>query len=465
MERISVVEVLGGAVPAGARLQLSGWVRTHRQSKAVSFIEINDGSCVKNLQLVISPTLQSYQDAAPSTSTGASIHVSGTLQPSPAKGQQLELHVDSFTLIGPAPADTYPLQKKGHTLEFLREHLHLRPRSNTFGAVFRLRSIAAQAIHKFFESEDFFYIHTPIITASDCEGAGEMFRVTTLDPAKPPLKEGKVDFEQDFFKTEASLTVSGQLEGEIFATALRKIYTFGPTFRAENSNTSRHLAEFWMIEPETAFYTLEDNIALAQRFLQFVINELLTRGADDLEFLQQREWATPNHLDLLRRVATTPFTVLTYTDAIAELKKTNKNFEFPVSWGIDLQSEHERFITDELIKGPTVVINYPKKIKAFYMKVNDDNETVRAMDVLAPNLGEIIGGSQREEREDVLLARIREMGLPEQNYWWYRELRRFGTVPHSGFGLGFERLLMYVTGMQNIRDVIPFPRFPGYAKF
>jgi asparaginyl-tRNA synthetase len=462
---ITVAKILSGDITVGSELNICGWVRTHRQSKAVSFIELNDGSSVKNLQLVLNPSLPDYSAAAPTTSTGASISVTGTLQASPAKGQKFELNVTNFTLIGPAPAETYPLQKKGHTLEFLREQLHLRPRSNTFGAVFRLRSIAAQSIHKFFESENFAYVHTPIITASDCEGAGEMFRVTTLNPNKPPLKDGKVDFDQDFFKTEASLTVSGQLEGEIFATALRKIYTFGPTFRAENSNTSRHLAEFWMIEPEAAFYTLEDNIALAQRFLQFVIKEMLTRGADDLAFLQEREWATPNHLDLLNKVATTPFTILPYTDAIKELQKCGRKFEFPVSWGIDLQSEHERFLTDELIKGPTVVINYPKKIKAFYMKVNDDNETVRAMDVLAPNLGEIIGGSQREEREDVLLSRIREMNLPEQNYWWYLELRRFGTVPHAGFGLGFERLLMYVTGMQNIRDVIPFPRFPGYAKF
>jgi len=468
MNTFSIRDIHADKVSLGTHT-FSGWVRTHRQSKNVCFIELNDGTAVKGLQLVIAPDLTSYAAVAAQVSTGASITVRGELVTSPAKGQRFEFQVKEFELIGEADPETYPLQKKGHTLEFLREILHLRPRSNTIGAVWRVRSRAAFAVHQFFQDRGFIYMQTPIITASDAEGAGEMFRVTTLDLQNIPLTTeggGKhVDFQQDFFKAEASLTVSGQLEGEIAATALSKIYTFGPTFRAENSNTARHLSEFWMIEPEMAFFDLNDNRALAEDFVRYVISDLLVNCEEELHFLHEREWVEKGTMDTLRQVATAKFETLDYTDAISILEKCNKKFEFPVKWGIDLQSEHERFLTDEYIKGPVVVMNYPKAIKAFYMRVNEDQKTVRAMDVLAPRLGEIIGGSQREERHDVLLARIREMGLPEQNYWWYLELRKFGTVPHAGFGLGFERLLMYVTGMQNIRDVIPFPRYPGYAKF
>jgi asparaginyl-tRNA synthetase len=333
------------------------------------------------------------------------------------------------------------------------------------GAVLRVRSAAAYAVHSFFQERGFFYITTPIISTSDCEGAGEMFHVSTLDPNALPLVNGKVDFSQDFFKEEASLTVSGQLEGEVCAMGLSKIYTFGPTFRAENSNTTRHLAEFWMIEPEMAFYELEDNMELAQNFVQGVIQRVLTTCRSELEFLATQEWAQPGHIENLERVCSSKFTTLDYTEAVSILEKSGKAFEFPVKWGIDLQSEHERYLTDEHVKGPVTVVNYPKEIKAFYMRLNDDGKTVRAMDVLVPRLGEIVGGSQREERYDVLLEKIRAMGLDEHKYWWYLDLRKFGTVPHSGFGLGFERLLMYLTGMHNIRDVIPFPRFPGFAKF
>jgi len=464
MNKISIRDIHHDKVSVG-RYELSGWVRTHRQSKNVSFIELTDGTSVKGLQLVLNPTLESYAPIAPRIATGAAVRVEGELIETAGRAQKYEFQVSAIDLIGEADPETYPLQKKGHTLEFLREILHLRPRSNTFGAVFRVRSIAAMAIHKFFQERGFYYLTSPIITTSDCEGAGEMFRVTTLDMANPPKVDGKVDYNQDFFKGEASLTVSGQLEGEIFATALSKIYTFGPTFRAENSNTTRHLAEFWMVEPEMAFFDLRDNMALAQDFIQTVIKEILEKCAEELEFFEAREWTDKGLVQMLRSVAESKFAHLDYTEAIKILEQSGKKFEFPVKWGIDLQSEHERFLTEEYVKGPVIVVNYPKDIKAFYMKVNEDGKTVRAMDMLVPGLGEIIGGSQREERHDVLLNRIREMKLPEENYWWYLELRKFGTVPHAGFGLGFERLLMYVTGMKNIRDVIPFPRFPGYAKF
>ena len=468
MNRFTIRELHAGKIAEGVH-EISGWVRTHRQSKNVCFIELTDGTAVRGLQLVLDPSLASYAPIADRIQTGCSIWVKGKLVPSPAKGQRFEFQVSELSLLGEADPERYPLQKKGHTLEFLREILHLRPRSNTIGAVLRVRSRAALAVHQFFQDRGFFYIHTPIITASDCEGAGEMFRVTTLDMNCPPRVGGRtdapIDFHQDFFKAEASLTVSGQLEGEICATALSKIYTFGPTFRAENSNTTRHLSEFWMIEPEMAFFDLEDNRALAEDFVRYVIKDILTHCADELEFLHQREWASKDNLAVLASVAESTFARLDYTDAISILERSGKKFEFPVQWGIDLQSEHERYLTDEHVKGPVVVVNYPKEIKAFYMRQNDDGKTVRAMDVLVPRLGEIIGGSQREERHDQLLARIRELKLPEQNYWWYLELRKFGTVPHAGFGLGFERLLMYVTGMTNIRDVIPFPRYPGYAQF
>lgn len=464
MQKITIRQVNQDKIALGNYI-VEGWVRTHRQSKNVSFIEVADGTSVKGLQLVISPTLEGYQEIAQRVTTGAAISAEGQLTASPAKGQKYEFQVQKLQLVGEADPETYPLQKKGHTLEFLREILHLRPRSNTFGAVFRVRSEASMAIHKFFYDRGFYYVHTPIITSSDCEGAGAMFRVTTLDLANIPKAEGKVDFSQDFFKAETSLTVSGQLEGEIFATAINKIYTFGPTFRAENSNTTRHLSEFWMIEPEMAFYNLQDNMQLAQDFIKYLISWVLENCQEELQFFQEREWVAKDHVEALQHVVKSSFASLDYTEAIQILQKCGKKFEFPVHWGMDLQSEHERFLTDEYVKGPVFVVNYPKEIKAFYMKVNDDGKTVRAMDTLVPRLGEIIGGSQREERHDVLLERIRELKLPEENYWWYLQLRKFGTVPHAGFGLGFERFLMYVTGMQNIRDVIPFPRFPGYSKF
>jgi asparaginyl-tRNA synthetase len=462
----SIRDIHDDKVPAKA-IQISGWVKTHRQSKSVAFIELSDGSSVKGLQLVIEPGLASYAAVADRIHTGASVSVEGNLVPSPAKGQKFEMQVENISLVGEADAESYPLQKKGHTLEFLREHMHLRLRSNTLGAVFRVRSVASMAVHEFFQSRGFVYAQTPIISTADCEGAGEMFQVTTLDLAKTPkLPDGKVDFSQDFFGAKASLTVSGQLEGEIFATALMNAYTFGPTFRAENSNTSRHLAEFWMIEPEMAFCNLEGNMEIAQDFILYVITQVLERCKDDLEFLWQREWVEPGLKEALEKLVNTPkFSALTYTEAISILEKSGEKFEFPVSWGIDLQSEHERYLTDKHIGGPVFVTDYPKDIKAFYMRLNDDGKTVRAMDLLVPRLGEIIGGSQREERHEVLQQKILDMGLPLEEYWWYLELRKYGTVPHAGFGLGFERLLMYMTGMQNIRDVISFPRFPGFAKF
>ena len=464
MQKYSIRDIHGGLAPLGS-IEIAGWVRTHRQSKNVCFIELNDGTAVHGLQLVIEPGLPSYQSIAAKVGTGASISIKGQLVTSPAKGQKFECKVEELTLIGEADPETYPLQKKGHTLEFLREHLHLRPRSNTFGAVFRLRSVAAFLVHQFFQERGFYYVNSPIISVSDCEGAGEMFKVTTLDLAKIKSVGGKVDYSEDFFKREALLTVSGQMEAEIFATAISKVYTFGPTFRAENSNTTRHLAEFWMIEPEMAFCDLQGDMQVAQDFVKYVIAGLLDRCADELKFFSEREWVAKDHVQNLERVAASTFEHMDYTEAIKILEKCGKKFDFPVKWGMDMQAEHERYLTDEHVKGPVIVVNYPKEIKAFYMRVNDDQKTVRAMDVLVPRLGEIVGGSQREERHDVLLARIREMKLPEENYWWYLELRKFGTVPHAGFGLGFERLLMYVTGMQNIRDVIPVPRHPGMARF
>lgn len=439
-----------------------GWVKTHRESKNISFIELTDGSSVKGLQLVIDSNLESYKSVEHNVGTGASIEVKGILKKSPASGQNYELEVTDFKLIGIADKETYPLQKKGHTLEFLREIQHLRPRSNTIGAVARIRSRASMAIHNFFQERGFYYINAPIITSSDCEGAGEVFRVTTLDLNNVPKKEnGEVDFSQDFFKKEANLTVSGQLQAEAMAMALGRVYTFSPTFRAENSNTTRHLCEFWMIEPEIAFYRLEDNIKIAEEFIKYIIKDLFDNSSDDLEFLHKLPWAPKGLLDTLSHVVSSKFQVMTYTDAIDVLLKANKKFEYPVSWGIDLQSEHERYITEEYLKCPVFLINYPKEIKAFYMKLNEDNKTVRAMDLLVPGLGEIIGGSEREDNYDLLLSRIKELNLREETYDWYLDLRKYGSVPHSGFGLGFERFIMYVTGMQNIRDVILFPRAPG----
>ena len=447
----------------GSEITLRGWVRSRRDSKGITFIELNDGSRFKSIQLVVDAGVVP-DETLKQVTTGSSVAATGLLVESPAKGQAVELKVTSIHVYGTADPATYPLQKKGHTLEFLREISHLRVRSNTFGAAFRVRNALTHAIHTFFQERDFIYVQTPIITTSDCEGAGQMFSVTTLNlqqTARTP--EGKVDWQQDFFGKPAYLTVSGQLEGEIFALAFSKVYTFGPTFRAENSNTPRHLAEFWMIEPEMAFYELPDNMQLAEEFLKYTIRYVLDHCREDLEFFNQ--FIEKSVLATLEHVAESNFGHITYTDAVQELEKSGRTWEFPVKWGNDLQTEHERFLSEEVFKKPVIVTDYPKDIKAFYMRVNDDAKTVRAMDVLVPRVGEIIGGGQREERHDVLLRRLRDVGLDERAYWWYFDLRRFGSVPHSGFGLGLERMMMYLTGLKNIRDVIPFPRTPGNAEF
>jgi len=451
------------ALTAGSELTLRGWVRSRRDSKGVTFIELNDGSRFKSMQLVVDAgTIP--DETLKQITTGSSLAASGTLVESPAKGQAVELKVASIHIYGGADPQTYPLQKKGHSLEFLREISHLRVRSNTFGAAFRLRNALTYAIHRFFQERDFIYVHTPIVTTSDCEGAGQMFGVSTLNMEQPPrTDDGKIDWQKDFFAKPAFLTVSGQLEGEIFALAFSKVYTFGPTFRAENSNTPRHLAEFWMVEPEMAFYELADNMRLAEEFLKYTIRYVLEHCREDLEFFNQ--FIEKSVLATLQHVAESDFGHITYTDAIAELKKSGKAWEFPVEWGCDLQTEHERFLSEEIFKKPVVVTDYPKDIKAFYMRVNDDGKTVRAMDVLVPRVGEIIGGSQREERHDVLAERLSDSGLDEKPYWWYLDLRRYGSAPHAGFGLGLERMMMYLTGLKNIRDVIPFPRTPGNAEF
>lgn len=460
----TIAAVHDGKVALG-EYEFRGWIKTHRRSKKVAFIELTDGSSIRGLQVVINPELPAYVSVSSDITTGASLTVRGNLVQSPGAGQSFELQASDLTVCGPADAESYPLQKKGHSLEFLREHLHLRPRSNTLGAVFRVRSRSAFAIHSFFQSRNFLYLQSPIITTSDCEGAGEMFRVTTLNLNDIPTVDGKVNFDEDFFRAEASLTVSGQLEAEAFAHSHMNCYTFGPTFRSENSNTTRHLAEFWMIEPEMAFCDLEGNMALGKEFVKAMIQDALEHNAEDLKFLSAREWVDYNLLETLHSVVEKDVAVLSYSEAITVLEKSKKSFEFPVHWGIDLQAEHERYLTDEYVNGPVYVINYPKEIKAFYMRLNDDEKTVAAMDLLVPRLGEIIGGSQREERLPVLKARMTEMGLDPESYDWYLDLRRFGGTKHAGFGLGFERLLMYITGMTNIRDVIPFPRFPGYARF
>lgn len=442
---------------------MRGWVRSRRDSKGVTFIELNDGSRFKSMQLVVEAGAIS-DETLKQVTTGSSIEAIGQLVESPAKGQAVELKVSAIQVYGSADPTTYPLQKKGHTLEFLREISHLRVRSNTFGAAFRVRNALTHAIHLFFQERDFLYVQTPVITTSDCEGAGQMFNVTTLNMQQPPrTADGKVDWQQDFFAKPAYLTVSGQLEGEIFASAFSKVYTFGPTFRAENSNTPRHLAEFWMIEPEMAFYQLNDNMRLAEEFLKYIIRYVLEQCREDLEFFNQ--FIEKSVLATLEHVAESDFGHMSYSDAVAELKKSGKTWEFPVQWGNDLQTEHERYLSEEVFKKPVIVTDYPKDIKAFYMRLNEDDKTVRAMDVLVPRVGEIIGGSQREERYEVLLRRLRETGLDEKPYWWYLDLRRYGTVPHSGFGLGLERMMMYLTGLKNIRDVIPFPRTPGNAEF
>ncbi len=439
-----------------------GWVKTRRDSKAVHFVQLNDGSSFRDLQIVIEEGIMDEPELHRLT-TGASVRVAGDLVQSPAKGQSVELHARSIEILGDADPKEYPLQKKGHTFEFLRDIAHLRPRSNTFGAVFRVRNVLTRAIHQFFQERGFVHVHTPIITASDCEGAGAMFAVSTLDPTDPPKKDGAVDYSQDFFGEPAYLTVSGQLEGETFAQAFSNIYTFGPTFRAENSNTPRHLAEFWMVEPEMAFCDLAGDMELAEDFLKYIIDVVLHECEDDMKFFNDRIDKTV--LSTLEHVSRSSFAHVPYTDAVSLLEKAGRSWEYPVSWGVDLQSEHERYLTEEYFKKPVIVTDYPRSIKPFYMRVNDDGRTVRAMDVLAPRIGEIIGGSQREDRLDVLVERMKEQELPEEAYSWYLDLRRFGSVPHAGFGLGLERMLLYITGMKNIRDVIPFPRTPGHAKF
>ncbi len=445
----------------GKTVDVKGWVRTRRGNKNVQFVALNDGSTIKNVQIVFDLGKFSEEAMRPIT-TGSSIHVQGLLVESQGKGQTVEIQAQELEVYGTAPADTYPLQKKGHTLEFLREKAHLRPRTNTFGAVLRIRHALAFAVHKFFNDKGFYYFHTPLITASDCEGAGAMFQVTTLDMENPPRnEEGKVDYTADFFGRHVSLTVSGQLEGELGATALGCIYTFGPTFRAENSNTPRHLSEFWMIEPEMAFYEIEDNMDLAEEFIKYCINYALEHCMDDIQFLN--DMFDKELVNTLRFVVDNDFVRLPYTEGVKILEQSGKKFEFPVYWGVDLASEHERYLVEEHFKKPVILTDYPKEIKAFYMKLNDDGKTVRAMDVLFPKIGEIIGGSQREESLEKLEARMKELDM--QPIEWYLDTRRFGTVPHSGFGLGFERLVLFVTGMQNIRDVIPFPRYPNNCEY
>lgn len=477
MERTKIKQLLS-TTPANQEVTVQGWVRTFRNNQ---FIAINDGSTIRNIQAVVDFT-NTPETTLRRITTGACVSVTGNLVTSPAKGQPVEIRVTSVTILGDSDPEKYPLQPKKHSLEFLREIAHLRGRTSTFGAVMRIRHAMAFAVHQFFHDRGFFYIHTPIITASDAEGAGAMFRVTTLDAENPPRDEhGNVDFSQDFFGRDTNLTVSGQLEGETYAMALGDIYTFGPTFRAENSNTTRHLAEFWMIEPEMAFYDIRDTMALAQEFLQYLVSYALQYCGEDLEFLdkrsQEEEQSKPQAqrsdlglIERLRFVADNDFQRLSYTEAIDILRVSapnkKKKFQFPIDeWGVDLQSEHERYLVEKHFQKPVVLYDYPAAIKSFYMRQNEDGKTVAAMDVLFPGIGEIIGGSQREERYDRLLQRVQELNLPEKDLWWYLELRKFGSAPHSGFGLGFERMIQFVTGMTNIRDVIPFPRFPGNAEF
>lgn len=466
MSIISVQSALSGAIPAGSEVTVQGWVRTRRDSKAgFSFIAVHDGSCFDPIQVVAPATLPNYEADVRRATTGASVIARGVLAPSQGKGQSLEIQATELTLVGPVDdPETYPIQPKAHTLEFLREVAHLRPRTNTFGAVTRVRHAAAQAVHRFFDEEGFVWVNTPIVTASDAEGAGQMFRVSTLDLANLPRTEaGAIDFSRDFFGRETFLTVSGQLNVEAYCLALSRVYTFGPTFRAENSNTSRHLAEFWMIEPEIAFADLSADADLAERFLKYVFRAVLEERGDDLRFFAERN--EPTVVSRLERLVETPFVRMDYSEAIEVLKRSGRDFEFPAEWGADLQTEHERYLTEEYVKGPVVVMNYPEAIKAFYMRLNDDGRTVAAMDVLAPGIGEIIGGSQREERLDVLDRRMAQFGIDPAHYQWYRDLRRYGSVPHAGFGLGFERLIVYLCGLSNIRDAIPYPRVPGHAGF
>ncbi len=459
-ERINAIRNME---PSDALIKAEGWVRTKRDGKNVTFLELNDGSCLKGLQLVIDKSEFRNLSILDSITTGCAISAEGKIVKSEGGEQGVEMACEDITLIGECPSD-YPLQKKRHTVEFLREKAHLRARTNLFGAVTRVRNTMAYAIHSFFQENGFVYVNTPIITASDCEGAGEMFQVTTLDLENVPRTEdGKVDYGKDFFGRMAKLTVSGQLSGETYAMAMKNIYTFGPTFRAENSNTTRHLAEFWMVEPEMAFCDLYGDMEVAESFLKYIFKAVLDKNGEDMEFFNS--FVEKGVIETLEHVINSPFEHMTYTDAIKILEKENSRFDYPVHWGSDIQSEHERYLTEQVAKRPVIVTDYPKEIKAFYMKMNEDGKTVRGMDVLAPRLGEIIGGSEREYRYDVLLERMKELGLNEKDYWWYLELRKYGTAPHAGFGLGFERVVQYVTGVSNIRDVIPYPRYVKNADF
>ena len=459
MRRTKVVDILS-THDRGVPIEAMGWIRTKRDSKGgFSFIELNDGSCLGNLQVIADDTLKNYRTEVLKLQTGCSIQVSGVLQESPGKGQKVELKAEEVRVLGWVEQETYPLQKKRHSFEFLRTISHLRPRTNTFGALARVRNAMSAAIHSFFQEKGFLYIHTPILTGSDCEGAGEMFNVTTFDLNHIPQKDGQADLEKDFFGVPARLTVSGQLEAEIYALSMGDVYTFGPTFRAENSNTSRHLAEFWMVEPEMAFCDLEGDVELAVDFLKYIFRFVLDRCQEDMAFFNR--FIDSTVIGTLEGLVSEDFERMTYTEAIRILKGADRTFEFPIEWGSDLQSEHERYLCEEVVHRPVVITDYPKAIKPFYMKVNEDDKTVRAMDVLVPRIGEIIGGSQREDDHGILLDRILKAGLDPDEYWWYLELRKFGSAPHAGFGLGFERLIQFVTGMANIRDVIPFPRTPG----
>ncbi|MGH1392654.1 MAG: asparagine--tRNA ligase [Trichormus sp.] len=458
-----IAEILRSGQPDES-VVVQGWVRTKRDLKGFAFIEVNDGSSLANLQVVINQDLPGYEAILKQLNTGASVEVKGLLVASQGKGQRIELTAEAVKVYGEADPETYPLQKKRHSFEFLRTIGHLRSRTNSFGAVFRVRNACSTAIHQFFQERGFLWVHTPIITASDCEGAGELFSVTSLDLKNLPRTENQaIDYTQDFFAKPTYLTVSGQLEAEVMAMAFSNVYTFGPTFRAENSNTSRHLAEFWMVEPEMAFCDLEGDMDLAEAFLKHIFNYVLEKCPEDMEFFNQRIDNTV--LATAENIINNQFERLTYTDAIKLLEKADVKFEYPVNWGLDLQSEHERYLAEQLFKKPVIVTDYPAQIKAFYMRLNDDEKTVRAMDILAPKIGEIIGGSQREERLDVLERRVLAQGMKPEDLWWYLDLRRYGTVPHAGFGLGFERLVQFITGMSNIRDVIPFPRTPQNAEF
>jgi asparaginyl-tRNA synthetase len=466
MSTLSCAEILGGKALADTSITLKGWVKTRRDSKAgISFVAVSDGSCFQPVQAVVPNTLVNYNDEVIRLTAGCAVEVSGTIVPSPAKGQPFEMQATSLKVVGWVDdPDTYPITPKVHTMEFLRDVAHLRPRTNVIGAATRVRHTVAQAIHRFMDELGFLWVNTPIITASDAEGAGELFRVSTLDALNPPkTADGKVDFSKDFFGREAFLTVSGQLNVETYCMALSKVYTFGPTFRAENSNTSRHLAEFWMVEPEIAFADLAADASLAEAMLKYIFNAVLNERPDDMAFFEER--VEKGLIAKLEGMVNTEFVRMDYTEAISILEKSKEKFEFQVKWGIDLQSEHERYLAEKHVGKPVILMNYPKEIKAFYMRLNDDNKTVAAMDVLAPGIGEIIGGSQREERLEVLDARMIESGLDPAHYSWYRDLRRYGSVPHAGFGLGFERTISYVTGLGNVRDVIPFPRTPGNAKY